>query len=317
MRRIVGTTCLVLLAIGAAPKLWAQPATKSAPAKAATRPADRSAREADDKAIRASAEAFADAYNAHDAKALAALFAADGEIVDELGDAKQGRAAIEQIFAAVFEQFPDAAMAIAVKSVRFVGANLAIEDGVASVAREEGDAVDNSYTVVHVKQDGKWQMASVRDLTAQPAEASTELAALEGLIGEWVDESPDSLIVTSYRWGENKTCILSDFVLKVAGQDVMNGTQRIGWDPVTETIRSWIFDSEGGFAEGRYAQDGNRWVIKLTGVNRDGETATATNTITILSKDQMTWQSRDRTIGSRVVPDTQEVVVVRPPPSPQ
>ena len=33
-------------------------------------------------------------------------------------------------------------------------------------------------------------------------------------------------------------------------------TQRIGWDPVADHIRSWEFDSEGGFGEGKWGGDG-------------------------------------------------------------
>lgn len=299
----------------------AKAAAKAAPAKSAPAPSSGSrpaSREADEKAIRSSAESFAKAYNDHDAKAIAALFAADGEIVDEAGDAQQGREAIEGVFAAVFETYPDAQMTVAISSVRLVGASLAVEDGSTSVVREPGDEAEKSrYTAVHAKVDGKWQIASVRDLTAQPAEAGEKLAALAGLIGEWVDESSESLIITTYRWSESKAYILSDFRIQVSGQEVMSGTQRIAWDPLREVIRSWVFDSEGGFAEGFYAQDGDRWIIKLTGVTRDGDTASATNIITLVSKDQMTWQSRDRVVGDQAVPDSEEVVVVRTPPEPQ
>ena len=107
------------------------------------------------------------------------------------------------------------------------------------------------------------------------------------------------MIVTSYRWTDNKNFILGEFNIQVAGRPVMSGSQRIGWDPLAKVIRSWVFDSEGGFAEGVYSQDGDRWIVKLTGVTRDGEPATATNVITLLGKDRMTWQSRDRIVGGR------------------
>ncbi len=286
-----------------------------AAAKAATPERNR---EADEKSIRASAEAFAKAYNAHDAKALAGLFAADGEIVDEAGDAVQGRAAIEEVFAAVFETYPEGTMTVQVSAVRLIGSTLGIEEGVASVIHEPGDSPEDSrYSVVHMFQNGKWQIASVRDLSAEPPAANEELKALEPLIGEWVDESPEALVVTTYRWSDTHAYILSDFRIQVTGQEVMTGTQRIGWDPQAKVIRSWIFDSEGGFAEGRYGRDGDRWIIKLTGVNQDGETASATNSLTIVSKDQMVWQSRDRVVGGEAMPDSPEVTVVRTPPLPE
>jgi hypothetical protein len=189
---------------------------------------------------------------------------------------------------------------------------------VASVVLEPGSpAEDNRYTAFYVKQDGKWQLASARDLPEADAAPAEKLAPLAGLIGDWIDESPDSLIATSYRWTDNQCFILGEFDIHVAGRPVMNGSQRIGWDPLAKVIRSWVFDSEGGFAEGVYSQDGDRWIVKLNGVTREGEPASATNVITFISKDRMSWQSRDRTVGDRATPDTDEVVVVRPPPKPE
>ena len=66
----------------------------------------------------------------------------------------------------------------------------------------------------------------------------------------------------------------------VQGKPVMSVTQRIGWDPLARQFRSWEFDSEGGFGEGRWSRDGERWVVKHTGVRPEGTTASATNIMT-------------------------------------
>ena len=39
------------------------------------------------------------------------------------------------------------------------------------------------------------------------------------------------------------------FVIHVQGKPVMNVTQRIGWDPLTKQIKSWVFDSDGGYGD--------------------------------------------------------------------
>src|SRR4051812_45640641 len=65
--------------------------------------ADRSA---DETAIRANIEQFVKAYNAHDAKAVAALFTPDGQIEDKDGDVTEGREAIAQVFAGLFAEAP-------------------------------------------------------------------------------------------------------------------------------------------------------------------------------------------------------------------
>lgn len=320
MRSVIsGTVATVVLCVLTMP-VWAQrPSTtrRAAPAGAEAKTASDADRNTAEGPLRAVAVAYAKAYNAHDAKAIAGMFTPDAQIVDEAGDAIQGRDAIEQVFAEVFREFPEACTSIAIKSIRFLNPNLAVEDGTASVVLVPGEPSEASdYTVAHVKQDGKWLMVSAHDLSSEGAPASEHLKQLGWLIGEWVDESPESLIITDYRWDENHNFVLSDFSIKVAGRPVMSGSQRIGWDPLAKVIRSWIFDSEGGFAEGVYSRDGDRWIIKVTGVTRDGQPASATNVITRASKDRLTWQSRDRMIGGEPGADIGEVTVVRTPPKP-
>jgi uncharacterized protein (TIGR02246 family) len=311
---------LLVLVVGAAMSVnsaaqTAAPSARTTSAKADIKAASDRAREVDAKAIRATADAFAKAYNAHDPRAIAALFSPDGEIVDESGDARQGRSEIEGVFSAVFEEYPEATMSVDIVAIRFLGPGLAEEDGSVNVIHTPGDAPEqNRYTVLHLKQDGKWMMASARDLPDMRAESAAMLKPLEWLIGDWVDESPDSLITTTYAWTENRNYILSEFRIQVAGREVMTGSQRIGWDPLAKVIRSWVFDSEGGFAEGVYSQDGDRWIVRLTGVTRDGEPASATNVFTVLGKDRISWQSRDRTVAGKATPDTDTFIVVRPPP---
>src|SRR5262245_30247755 len=70
------------------------------PAAAAARPtAARPApdRSADEAAIHTNVDAFVKAYNAGDAKAIAALFAPDGQIIDEEGATTEGRDGITQV----------------------------------------------------------------------------------------------------------------------------------------------------------------------------------------------------------------------------
>jgi uncharacterized protein (TIGR02246 family) len=322
MRTATIGTAVALVACAAATAVMAQkvapPARTAAATKTDAKSAPRdAAREADEKAIRLVADAFAKAYNAHDAKAVANLFTADAQLVDEEGDVVQGRAEIARVFSGIVAEYPQAKITVAIKAIRFVGPGVAVEDGSTTVVNRPNEPGELSrYTVVHVKQEGKWLMASARDLPADSAAAEEQLKQLQWLVGEWVDESPDSLVMTAYRWDDKHRYLLSDFTIQVGGRPVMNGTQRLGWDPLAKVIRSWTFDSEGGFAEGVYTRDGNQWIVKTTGVTHDGKAASATNITTRIGKDRMTWQSRDRIVGGEAVADIEEVTVVRKPPKP-
>jgi uncharacterized protein (TIGR02246 family) len=272
----------------------------------------------DEQAIRRAGQAFVETYGAKDAKRLAALFTADAEIVDDHANSAQGQQAIEQVFAGIFRAHPKSKIEVKLRSIRFVDASVAMEDGTSRVTGELGQTLErNRYTVVYVKQDGTWRMASARDLPAAESSASEELAELAWLIGDWVDEGQSAVIATSYRWSDNHDFILSEFSVHVAGRRAMTGSQRIGWDPLTKKIRCWVFDSEGGFAEGAWTRQGNQWIAKMAGVTRDGKPASSTNITARVAKDRLTWQSRDRAVGDQVLPDIEKISVVRKPPEPR
>jgi uncharacterized protein (TIGR02246 family) len=272
---------------------------------------------ADEQAILSAAKQFEKAYNAHDAKAVAALFTPDAEIVGEDGNITHGGEAIAAVFTAIFEENPQAKAELAIDSIRFVAPTVAIEDGYTTVTHQPDEPADKSkYIVVHVKQDGKWLMASARDLPDELGASDEQLKQLSWLIGEWVDESPDAVVHTSYRWADNNRFILGQFEAKIGGRPAISGTQRIGWDPQTKKLRTWSFDSEGGFTQGVWTRDGDRWIIKQSGVNRDGKPASATNILTYISQDRASLQSRDRVVGDEVTDDVGEVILVRRPPAP-
>jgi hypothetical protein len=79
-------------------------------------------------------------------------------------------------------------------------------------------------------------------------------------------------------------------------------------------FRTWIFDSEGGFGEGYWTREGDRWTIKAEGVRQDGQHASLTSIITRTGKDRASWRFVDRTIGGAAVPGVDEFTIVRKPP---
>lgn len=288
-----------------------QPA-KSQPAAAAPQAS------ADEKAIHQLIDDVEKAYNAADAKAVAALFTDDAELVDSDGNVTHGRTAIEELFMAAFEARPGAKMSIEVDSIRSIGPGLVVEDGTTTVTVSPGEPPERSrYTVVHTKQDGQWRMASARDITPIAPSNVERLQQLEWLIGEWVDESPEAVVTSTYRWSDDGNFIINEFSAKFAGRPLMSGTQRFGWDPLANQIRSWVFDSTGGFGEGLWTRDGDRWIIKLRNVTSDGQVGSATNVLTRIDQDRWGWQSHDRMVGGELTPEIEQVIVVRKPPQPE
>jgi uncharacterized protein (TIGR02246 family) len=272
----------------------------------------------DEKAIQQGVDAFVKAYNAHDAKAIAALFTEEGVTAGEEGNVSKGRAAIEKTFAGVFQDHPKTRIENTIESIRFVGPAEAIENGLTTITNDkDSPAEKNRYRVVHVKRDGKWQMASAIDLPEDAWTGEDQLKQLEGLIGDWIDESPDALVITSYHWTDNHRFILGTFTVQTGGKPAMTGTIRIGWDPLKKIIRSWVFDSEGGLGEGVWTLDDKKWTVKATGVTRDGKPASSTRVITPINKHRLMVQTVACTVGDKKMPDGQKLIMVRRPPTPK
>jgi uncharacterized protein (TIGR02246 family) len=272
----------------------------------------------DERAIRDLDAAYARAYNAGDARALASLFTADAEVLGESRERLKGRVMIEQAFGSMFQQRAGAVITIAPASLRFFSPDVAQEGGVTVVKIANGESPANHhYSAILVKQANRWMYSSVREEPQTNLSHHERLRELEWLIGEWLDESPDSVVHSTCRWTDDQNFLIRDFTVRVQGKPVMSVSERIGWDPSTRQIKSWVFDSEGGFGCGQWSRNGSEWVIKSTGIMPDGRTATATHILTRVNPQTARWASVERTVGEQVVPDHAEYVMVRRPPQPQ
>jgi len=147
--------------------------------------------------------------------------------------------------------------------------------------------------------------------TTEDAEQPAPLAQLGWMVGQWIDQGEDATITTNCSWTKNGSFITRSFKVTMGEEVTLEGTQVIGWDPIESRIRSWTFDSEGGFGEGRWIQDGNRWLVKTSYVLASGERASALNVFTYVDQDTFRWQSIDREIAGELQPSIPEVTVVR------
>jgi uncharacterized protein (TIGR02246 family) len=332
----IGTAGACLL-VGAA--LAQQPVTKPSPSQATPKKATSPARPdqapvgaasnpaaaapgveptPDEKAILAATEAFIKAYNAGDAKAIAELYTDDAELIDEDGGIIEGRPAIQEVYASLFKENPGDKIEVQAQSLKFFGGDAAKEEGIARTTSADGGEIETGrYTVLYIKKDGRWRQASVREYSDKDMHHHENLKPLEWLVGDWVNESADAVVRTSCRWAQSKNFLIRDYTIQVAGRPTMTGMQVIGWDPLTKQVKSWVFDSQGGYGEGLWSRADDQWMIKATGVLHDGRTASATQVLTYVNKDTAKWKSVDRTHGAEVVEDIDEYTLVRKPPQPK
>jgi uncharacterized protein (TIGR02246 family) len=281
-------------------------------------PAKSAPESQEDREIRAFDQAYANDFNKADAKALGARFTEDAEVHEEDGSRFQGRALIEEWLAETLAANKGAKLAIEIETIRVLSPDVVKEEGRTTVTSAKGEPLSHRrYTVLLVKQSGRWLISSVREEPDHFVRPHDRLKVLEWLVGDWIDEGSDSLVRIHCRWSEDGNFLVRVFKVHEQGKEMLTVTQHIGWDPVADHIRSWEFDSEGGFGEGKWGGDGDRWVVKRTGTRPDGATVSATNTFVRERPDLVRWTSTDRIVRGESIPDDETFAFVRVPPAPR
>ncbi len=267
----------------------------------------------DQAAIRRAVESYVNAFNRHDANSVAAHWSADAVYTSRVtGEQVTGRQAIEQLFESQFQEAKDAKLDVSVEAIQFVSPNVAVEHGTANLLRPNLPPEELQYTAVHVRRDGKWLLDRVTDEDEPVVKSHYEqLKELEWMIGSWIDEDDNASVVTECQWTRNNNFITRSFTVSVGDQIDMAGMQIVGWDPAAKQIRSWTFDSDGGFSEGKWTRKDDRWFIHKTGVLHDGGQATAVNVMRLLDDNTCTLQSVSRTVDGELLPNIDEIRIVR------
>lgn len=274
--------------------------------------------DAREKAVKEADKAFLKAYNAGDAKAVAALFTEDAEEFDEHGGAAKGRKEIEELYTEIFEDSPGSKLEITLETLRFPTDDVALATGRSKLTSSGGGTPEvANYTVLYVKKDGRWLQSFVRETLDKRVSPHERLKELAWMNGEWVDEGSDGVVFTTGHWSDDKNFLLREFTLHIGGKPALTASQRIGWDPGARQFKSWVFDSEGGHSEGYWSHDGDRWVVKTTGVLPDGRKTAATQVFTIVNDHTVRWKVVDQSVGSQALSDDGEIILVRKPPKPR
>lgn len=266
----------------------------------------------DEVAIRQAVQSYVEAFNRGDAAAVAAQWSDDGEYVAPSGERFKGRKKIEAALKSFFAENKDVQLQASTSAIRFPSPNRAMETGTATVTRPGQGPEETQYIAAYVKKGGAWKLTSVRE--EEGSVSYQHLKDLEWLIGEWIDRDENATLDTVYQWARNNSFIMGAFTVLIQDKVDLQGTQIIGWDPVAKTIRSWVFDSQGGFGQGTWSKHGDQWVVDSKGFLSTGEKVSAINTYTYVDDNTFTFQSTGREIGGEPMPDIDSVTVIRTQP---
>ena len=216
------------------------------------------------------ARAYQEAFNARQSDKLAALHTEDATWVDSDGTSLSGRDAIRTALSKAFAAAPGRTIEFAVDQVRPLGDDVILENGSSIVTGPDGEQSASFYTTVYAKKDGQWRIAQITETApvVEPSPAS-ELAALSWLEGKWRGENAKRALTLEIAPAQNGNFLTIKYAFGENGEEGTS-TEVVGYDATEDRVRSWTFDSAGGFSEAAWQQDGADWLLVSKSVNPDG-----------------------------------------------
>lgn len=267
--------------------------------------------ETDKKAIRNIVQAYQEAYNQQDAAKMTSFWTSDATYLNPLtGESAEGREAIEKLFKDKFAEGKKRHLEIVIKTIEFPNADEAIENGVMKVTIPDQTPLQIAYQAEYIKENGKWMVNAIGEIELQePSSNFEQLKDLAWLVGKWEDSDDNIQIVFDNQWDKYKNFITQHFEMKIYGQDDIEGKQIIAWDPVKDVVRSWVFDSDGGFGEGTWEKVDKSWYATMQYTLSDGRLASSKNVYTPVDNHSYTFASVEREVGGEILPDMNPVTV--------
>lgn len=269
-------------------------------------------READKLAIDKLTKQMVQAFDKRDAAAIAAQWTADGEFMRNDGDPIRGRAAVQKAYEDYFKTLKGkATLEAQTDSLRFPSMDTAVGEVTLRLKNEEGEVIASSWrNTLLVRENGQWKVAIVREWDRDLGEDAT-LKELEWLIGTWKASNKEREVTTTYAWDDNKKFLRGNYTVKEGGKVIESGFQMIGKDNHDGVIRSWVFQSDGGFGGGVWTREGKKWTVDVQGVTPDGKELTATTIYIHVDANTYTWQAVNQALDGEAVADTQPIKVTK------
>ncbi len=264
------------------------------------------------EAIHQRLDSYVGAFNKRDAAAVAAFWSPDCvSTAEDSGQRIEGRDALQQHFAAFFKEAPGARLAGQITAIQMVRSDVAVIEGRTTLVVGDAEPVVSVFAATLVKEGNNWLISNSRERDVLPPASPREaLQDLEWLIGTWRDQAEGAQVLTTVRWSPNRTFLIRSFTARFADAE-RQGTQVIGWDPVSGQIRTWIFHSDGSFGQGTVSRHDEAWMLKMSETLSDGRTAAGTQVITRVDDNTITVQVIGETVDGELLPTSDPVTVVR------
>jgi uncharacterized protein (TIGR02246 family) len=265
------------------------------------------ARAADQAAINKLKQSLIEAFEQGDAAKAAALLTEGAELDPDDAPPLRGRQNIQKAFAEHFsKRTTKAKVEFEPEAIRFLSRDAAIEEGHVKIAKGQAAPTVERYSLLLMREDGKWLLASIKEWPSEEA----ELKELGWLIGSWEAKQGDVEVHTSYEWFGDKAFIRGNINVTIGGH-ARSAMQVIGKDPRTDELHIWTFEVGGGMVEGTCTRDGEAWLFHTEGMSADGSSVSNTNILARVTNDIFTWQPVDITVDGEQRTNLPPVKVTR------
>jgi uncharacterized protein (TIGR02246 family) len=267
----------------------------------------------DRAAIEKGIQAYVEAFNNKDIDGVVNRWSPEGVYIDQsTGQQMSGREEIKESLQAVFASASKGRLTVEVESIDFVSPNVALEKGASTITRDDGNPSVTRYNAVHIKRDGSWLIDRLTETEViTPPSRYEQLKDLEWMVGRWRDQDDQGVVASECHWARNKNFLVRSFNVSMAGVPDMAGMQLIGWDPANHQIRSWTFDSDGGFNHAIWKKSGSAWSIQQTATLPDGRLASATTIMAPLNPNSFTWEQVHRVVDGELLPNLPKITIDR------
>lgn len=267
----------------------------------------------DEADIRAQAEAYTDAFNHQDVDKLASFWTPDAVYYNmTTKETIQGRDEIKDYFQGQFDAEGEETLKITIQKVTVKEPGKATEKGSVELTSTALPGTQSVFIADLIKENDVWLLKKVDEADIQaPPSHYEQLKELDWIIGNWKSDSESRSLDLTVDWDKNKNFITMNFNTLTLDEVDLEGQQIIGWDPAKERIRSWMFDSDGGFGEGLWSKQDKDWFVTMTFTLPDGRKASATHIYTPVDANSFKFASVDRDVDGKILPDAETVTITK------
>lgn len=267
----------------------------------------------DSQAVLSRLKAYQESFNSNDPAKIATFWTSDAEFVyPRTGETVNGNKEIADVLLKKINEVPNTKIVFKDLKVEFPDSEHAIVTGFAQLDQNGKLSERRARKIELVKEKGEWLIARTSEIDiANPPNLYEHLKPLEWLIGKWKDDDDNVDITFENKWDRNKNFIIQTFASTIYGNDEIDGMQMIGWDPDQEKIRSWIFDTDGGYGGGYWTKSGDNWQLELNYTLSDGREASSLNLFNLKDADHYEYSSIHREVDGIVLPNIDPVSIVR------